>query len=368
MAAAEGGYPIPIPREVVNDESYLVASLLAKAGEPVRAGQPVAELETSKSSFVLYSPADGFFHPDFKPGDLVPVESGFGWIRSAAQADSRERIALSEGGSGVEDLRDRRFSLPAWELLNKTGLSPEIFSGLTQIRTGDIKAYLAAKSSRPPTMEFSADEFAGGVVMLGGGGHCRECLDIVELEGKFRVLGIVDSRARIGEELAGYPILGDNSRLDVFLANGLKYLVLAYGLAGEQAARGRHFRQLSAKGFDFPTLVHPGAAVNRRAKLGRGVQVMAGAMVGSGAVVGDAGIVNSNAVVSHDCHLADNVHVAPGALLAGRVEIGPDTVIGMGATVYLRVRVGSGVIVKNGANLFADVPDGLTVGGEWRGG
>jgi acyl-[acyl carrier protein]--UDP-N-acetylglucosamine O-acyltransferase len=49
-------------------------------------------------------------------------------------------------------------------------------------------------------------------------------------------------------------------------------------------------------------------------------------------------IVNTGAIVSHDCRIGDYAHVAPGAILAGGVEIEEGTLVGMGATVNIGVR------------------------------
>ncbi|GEM_PF-5992704 len=62
-------------------------------------------------------------------------------------------------------------------------------------------------------------------------------------------------------------------------------------------------------------------------------------------------MVNTNAVVSHDCVVGAYTHIAPGALLAGHVHVGEQTLVGIG------VRIGSGVRVGNGVLLLANVPD-----------
>jgi len=56
-------------------------------------------------------------------------------------------------------------------------------------------------------------------------------------------------------------------------------------------------------------------------------------------------------------------HVAPGATLAGLVQIGACAFIGTGAAVLPRCRVGADAIVGAGAVVVADVPPGVTVYG-----
>lgn len=361
--------PIAIPKELVNDDAYVVAALLADPGQIVAKGQPLAELETSKAAFTLVSPADGFFRPDFAAGDTVKVGGVFGHIADSPAPPPQTATAERTDGLGAKpsappDEPDSRFSRAAWELFRASGLPLDAFARLSLVKKSDVENALAGSAGATGIAAPDAD----AVVLLGGGGHCRECVDIIELEGKLRIFGIIDTYAKPGTLIAGHPVLGDNSYLEKLRRSGMPNLVLAYGISGSQADRGRHFRELLALGHAFPAIVHPKASVNRQASIGRGVQVMGGGLIGSLARIGDACIINSNAVVSHDCEIGTNVHIAPGALLAGGVKVGEDSVVGMGATIYMRVRIGSGAIVYNGANVFADVPDGATIRGEWHGG
>ncbi len=343
---------IPVPKEMVNDDAYVLSALVAEAGQYVQSGDILAELESSKASFSLVSPGEGYFTPAFAPGDMVPVGASFGTLTE--NAESEPHPAAPEHQPQVQD---KRFSRAAWDLFQKSGLSIDQFAGSTHIRQSDVQNALAM----PPGAVADAD----ALVMLGGGGHCRECIEAIEQAGKYRIYGVIDTYATPGTLLAGYPVLGDNGRLEQLRNDGFFHLVLAYSLASSPAERLTHFRQLTALGHIFPAVVHPKAAVNRYATLGAGAQIMPGAVVGSNAIIGDACIVNSNAVVSHDCQLGANVHVAPGALLAGGVRIGDNSVIGMGATVYMRTRIGANVLIYNGAAIFAEVPDDTVVRRSW---
>ena len=78
-----------------------------------------------------------------------------------------------------------------------------------------------------------------------------------------------------------------------------------------------------------------------------------------------AGDVNLNTVCSidHDDQLGGGVHVCPGARLAGEVQVGARSWIGIGACVIQQVRIGSDVTVGAGAVVVRDLPDGVTAVG-----
>ncbi|MBI4309254.1 MAG: acetyltransferase, partial [Candidatus Omnitrophica bacterium] len=34
------------------------------------------------------------------------------------------------------------------------------------------------------------------LILIGGGGHCKSCIDVIESENKFKIAGIVDTKER----------------------------------------------------------------------------------------------------------------------------------------------------------------------------
>ena len=46
------------------------------------------------------------------------------------------------------------------------------------------------------------------IVLFGGGGHCKSCIDVIETENKFEILGIVNENNGSKKSILGYPVLG----------------------------------------------------------------------------------------------------------------------------------------------------------------
>lgn len=74
--------------------------------------------------------------------------------------------------------------------------------------------------------------------------------------------------------------------------------------------------------------------------------------LGDGAIIGEGSVVTAHAITS-------------GAIVLGRVEIGPGATVGVGAVVYPGVRLGAGSIVAANAVVAADtvIPPGEFWGG-----
>ena len=199
------------------------------------------------------------------------------------------------------------------------------------------------------------------LLLVGGGGHCRSSIDVIEEEGRFRVAGIVD-RARSGPPVLGYPVLGDDEDLARLLASCADALVTV-GQIKSPDARRRLYVLLKDSGARLPAIVSPHAHVSRHAELGEGTIAMHGAVVNASASVGANCIVNSLALIEHDAKVGEHCHIATGARVNGDVVIGAGTFVGSGAVIREGVRIGSGVIIGAGSLVLADVADGAAIRG-----
>lgn len=200
------------------------------------------------------------------------------------------------------------------------------------------------------------------LLLLGAGGHAASCLDVIELEGRFAIAGLVDAARAAGEVVLGHRILGTDAELPRLRATVANALV---GVGQIQSAdlRVKLFGQLDALGFGLPAIVSPRAYVSRHARLGRGTIVMHGAVVNAGAVIGDNCIVNSQALVEHGASVGDHCHVSTGAAVNGDARIGSRTFIGSGATVREGIEVGEGCVIGMGEIVFAACTAGTRVTG-----
>ena len=51
------------------------------------------------------------------------------------------------------------------------------------------------------------------ILLVGGGGHCLACIDVIEAEGKHKVAGIVERNGESALPVVGYEILGNDYNL-----------------------------------------------------------------------------------------------------------------------------------------------------------
>ena len=198
------------------------------------------------------------------------------------------------------------------------------------------------------------------LLLIGGGGHCRSCIDVIEAEGQYRIRGIVQHVSDESDEIFGYPVLGSDEDLP-FLLQETPQALVAVGQIRSPEIRIRLYELLKKLGGKLPRTVSPFAYCSKNAQMNEGTIVMHGAIVNAGANIGANCIINSQALIEHDVIVADHCHISTGTRVNGGVTIGKGSFVGSGAILKEGVVIGENVIIGAGQVILRDVPSGAVI-------
>ncbi|TGL99203.1 acetyltransferase [Leptospira jelokensis] len=196
------------------------------------------------------------------------------------------------------------------------------------------------------------------LLLIGAGGHAHSCIDVIELEDKYQIVGFVDQKSKNGESILGYPVLGSDDDL-AMLFQKYKNAFICVGQIKNFEIRFNLYSKLKSIGFKLPAIVSPKAYVSRSASIGEGSIVMHQAMVNQNAVIGMNSIINSGTIIEHDVKVGNHSHVSTGCVLNGGVTIGDFTFVGSGTIVRESVEIGSKVIIGMQSKVFKDLENGM---------
>ena len=203
-----------------------------------------------------------------------------------------------------------------------------------------------------------------GLLILGAGGHAKVVAETALASGVASSVAFLDDRCTgldVCLPVLGWPVMGPlMMSLQAETAAQFDAAVVAIGHA---AMRLHWIQQLQDAGYHLPVLIHPTAWVSPSAQLGPASVVFAQVAVQAQVSIGSGAILNTCCSVDHDAQLADGVHLCPGSRLAGEVNVGVRSWIGIGASVIQQVRIGSDVTVGAGAAVIRDLPDSVTAVG-----
>jgi sugar O-acyltransferase (sialic acid O-acetyltransferase NeuD family) len=186
------------------------------------------------------------------------------------------------------------------------------------------------------------------IILIGGGGHCKACIDVIEQEGRFQIAGIIDTKENVGKEILGYDVIGTDEQLET-ISNTYRYFLITLGQLTNADKRRMLSAQLQVLGVALPTIISPKAYVSKHASIGKGSVIMHHALVNAAATIGEQCIINSKSLIEHDVKVGDYCHISTNSRLNGAVSIGDECFIGSGATLIQGVQLGNQIQIGAGA-------------------
>lgn len=198
------------------------------------------------------------------------------------------------------------------------------------------------------------------ILLVGGGGHCRSCIDVIEAQGRYDIKGIVQPSFIKGEAIFNYPVVGCDDDLPKLLQQ-CSIALITVGQIKSPKIRTYLFNHLVGLGAELPIIASPSSNQSSYSKIGGGTILMHGSIVNSGSKIGHNCIINSQALIEHDVIVNSHCHISTGALINGSVTIGEGSFIGSGAVLKEGVSIGKNVVVGAGEIVLNDVDDNTVV-------
>ncbi|MHC4593558.1 MAG: acetyltransferase [Planctomycetota bacterium] len=192
------------------------------------------------------------------------------------------------------------------------------------------------------------------IILVGGGGHCKSCIDVIEAESKFKVTGIVDKEEKRGQKVSGYEIIACDEDLPE-LVKDCKYFLITIGEIKGADKRAEKFEYLKRLGATFPTIVSPSAYVSMSASVDEGTIIMHRALVNTGAAIGKNCIVNTGAIIEHDVRIGNHCNISTGVVVNGECSVGERTFIGSNSTTLNNITVAKSTIIGTGSSVIKSI-------------
>lgn len=200
------------------------------------------------------------------------------------------------------------------------------------------------------------------IILIGGGGHCKSVIDVIETEGRFDIYGIVDVKEKIGQSIFGYKIIATDEDLERLLAES-KFFFVTIGQIKSSQLRENFYTKLNNLKAKLPVITSPYSTVSKYASIGAGSVIMHRALVNAGVKIGHNCIINSNSIIEHDSQIGDHCHISTSAVVNGDCKIKSGSFIGSNSTISHGVTIMENNIIGAGSVVIRDTErDGTYVG------
>jgi sugar O-acyltransferase (sialic acid O-acetyltransferase NeuD family) len=193
------------------------------------------------------------------------------------------------------------------------------------------------------------------IVIIGSSGHAKVVIDIIEREGRYVIVGLVDRYRQLGEKTLGYSVLGCEEDLPILMQrHALKGLAVAIGDNFVRSKVVANVLEICPT-LPFVSVIHPRASVARDVIIGSGTVIMAGAVVNPGCSIGRSCILNTNSSLDHDSSMNDFSSLAPRVATGGNCSLGVCSAVCIGAVLINGVVVGEHTVIGAGSTVISSI-------------
>ncbi len=193
------------------------------------------------------------------------------------------------------------------------------------------------------------------VVIFGASGHGSVVMDCIEKEGKYKIVGFIDSVKKKGNLHNGYKILG--TEFD------LPYIRDKYNVFGGIVAIGDNWTRKVIVNkiiklipeFHFISTIHPHSAIGSNVFIGSGVVVTPGVVINANSVVRNHCILNTYSSLDHDGELQDFSSLAPRACVGGNFKLGKYSAICLGTHIIENIVIQEHSVIGAGSLVLKNI-------------
>jgi sugar O-acyltransferase (sialic acid O-acetyltransferase NeuD family) len=193
------------------------------------------------------------------------------------------------------------------------------------------------------------------IFVFGASDHARVTIDAIELEGRYRIVGLFDSFKPRGTFVAGYRVLGnEDDLLRHASATGLTRGIVGIGHNGIRQQIAQRIERAIPE-VEWIKAVHPSATLARSAELEGGVLVMPRCYIGLNTLVRRGAVVATKSIFEHDGVMGAYATLGAGSTTGGRVTLGEGAAVCLGVTIIHGMTVGKHAVVGAGATVINDI-------------
>lgn len=358
---------IRVPQLNANDDSAELVKWVCSDRAYVEAGDVLAVVETSKTTFDVEAPVSGYCAHLVGVGSRLAVDAVFAVMLEDVHQDPQE--ILARAGPVVAPSSERMWTKKAEITARKLGIDIVALAHKLGRSLTDADVVASASTSVGSSADLSdlADDRypfqrRERVLLIGGGGGGGGItLDAIFRTTHQRAVGILDNNPELwGKTMFGVPILGANAMVKELWDQKFFDAAIIVVTAQIDQRKGL-FENLVALKIPTTNVIDPSVEIRANVQMGTGNLIMANGFIAACVAVGDNNFMASHVCIEHHSVVGNHCTFGPRTTTSGAVVVGNEVKFGMGVLVEPYLRIGSGSLIPSGCVLTQSVPSNSVV-------
>ena len=365
-----------MPGVNANEDSAMLVRWIVDEGAPVKKGQLVCEIETTKSAVEVEAEADGFLVPLAPAGASQSVGVPIAVIKASLDLDHAAALA-GEAGAGKADA-EKRWTKKAAIVARRLGIDIDALSkskpGVTLTEADVLAAQsgvaaetpaataapaaVAAPANQPATVpRLAFGQHFERILLIGGAsGAGALAVEAILRTSHQRPGGIIDTNPKThGQIIHGVPVLGDRTTIPALWKDG-QFDGAIILFTDDIDDRAELFNSLIAAGVRMTNVIDPSVSIRTDVKMGVGNAIMSNGFIAHSVEIGNNNFFASHNVIEHHSKVGDHNAFGPRCTACGRVTIGNSIRFGMHVGIEPYLTIGDRCIIASGTTLTSSVP------------
>ncbi len=195
------------------------------------------------------------------------------------------------------------------------------------------------------------------IILIGGGGHCKSCIDVIASTEEYIIDSIVDVPERTGHKILSSYISATDEDIPLLVKNKDCEFLITLGQIKSPDQRKELYLFLKELGANLAVVVSPLAHISKYSEVGEGTIVMHMGLINADSVIGNNCIINTGALIEHDCVIGSDVHISTHAIVNGGCTIGDGTFIGSNSVINNNISIAARAVIGSGAVVVKNITE-----------
>lgn len=201
------------------------------------------------------------------------------------------------------------------------------------------------------------------IIIIGSKGGAKNAIEVLELDKKNKIVGLIDDYREIGETTFEYPIIGK--------INDIPDLVKKYNTNKFFIAIGDNYiREMISykveelcKDVEFVNVIHPSVHRGKETIIGRNAFIMANVSIDADVWIGEFVNIYPNTTIGQTSNICSFASLSTGVNVGGRCNIGAGSFLGIGSTIKHETTIYRNVVIGAHSLVLKDIEkDSLAYG------